>query len=192
MAYQTVGSDAIIIYGLSTDTKPTGQPLGSLFIEEDTGLEFSVGNNSTAIPGNWFKRNQLTRNNNSETALNAISVPADTHVDHGRQLDGIDGTRQRVTWATTHEVTSIIPFVYDTVLGIEGPGIAVAVINTDTSGLATLELAQAAGNIDSTKIPLQLGWNPRISADIITSFDCERLLGANTLNVILFAISKGA
>jgi len=44
-----VGINAVVLYGLSSDTKPSS-PLGSLFIETDTGLEFSINEASTWVP----------------------------------------------------------------------------------------------------------------------------------------------
>ena len=39
-----------VFYGLSTDVKPTGVPIGSSFKETDTGFVFE-----TADGTNWFK-----------------------------------------------------------------------------------------------------------------------------------------
>lgn len=52
MAEVIIGTDAVVVYGLSTDTK-TLRPAGSLFIETDTGLEFSCDGAA------WFSREQL-------------------------------------------------------------------------------------------------------------------------------------
>jgi hypothetical protein len=36
-------------YGLSTDAKPTGVPIGSVFVETDTGKRFETGDGTI-----WF------------------------------------------------------------------------------------------------------------------------------------------
>lgn len=137
----------------------------------------------------------ITTDFSGAPAGNLVISAANSNVAHGRRIDTIT-TRQRVTWPEEHEVIALIPFMYDETLGVlagaaSNPAIANCIVNAETGGLAALELAQTGGNSDNGQIWLQPGWNPPITADLITSFDCVRLLGTNALGILLFAISKG-
>jgi len=70
---QTVQTDAVILYGLVSDidfVTAAGYPLGSLLVDEVTGLEYSVGTD-----GLWFPRKQLIVNAKGEVANNIVNEP---------------------------------------------------------------------------------------------------------------------
>lgn len=64
----TVGTNAVVVYGATSEMlTPAGYPLGSLFVAEDTGLEYSVGTD-----GNWFPRSQLSQDDEDNTAMKIV------------------------------------------------------------------------------------------------------------------------
>lgn len=90
MVATVIGSDAVIVYGVAVEmTSPAGYPIGSLFIDEDTGLEYSV--NTT---GEWFQRGQITVDGESSPAMKSVVVEgmADITQRHNRSNNAITET----------------------------------------------------------------------------------------------------
>lgn len=67
-----IKSDAVIIYGTAADMlSPAGYPVGSLLVDEATGLEYSVGTD-----GEWFAREQIVQTSSGKAANSTVNEPA--------------------------------------------------------------------------------------------------------------------
>lgn len=88
MAETVIGTDAVVVYGLSTDTK-TVRPAGSLFIETDTGLEFSSDGAA------WFQRNQIQLDSRNLAATKVVAEIYNETVNEVEAFaDLLSGTQQ--------------------------------------------------------------------------------------------------
>ena len=68
---QVIQTDAVIIYGIVSEidfVTPAGYPAGSLFVDEQTGMEYSVGTDTF-----WFPRNAQT--SGGLGAMSMVSTP---------------------------------------------------------------------------------------------------------------------